>query len=86
MTLLNLKKPPVAGSVDGVSSSHRSPMASSNNISQKQGAVKKLSLDTDGNKVIPCGGEAVGKSQIGKIGQWPETNPVTALFVCYGIL
>lgn len=79
MTLLNLKKPPVAESVDGVSSSHRSPMVSSNNILRNREADKKFSLNIDGNKVISCGGEAVGKSQIGKIGQWPERNPVTAL-------
>lgn len=40
------------GSVDDVSSFRRSPMASSNNISQNREAVKKFSLDTDNNRVI----------------------------------
>lgn len=52
MTLLNLKKPPVKGSVDDMSSFRRSPMASNHNISWNREAVKKFSLDTDGNRPV----------------------------------
>lgn len=45
--ITKIKKPPVAGSVDIVSSFHRSPMASANNISQNGTDVKPLSTDSD---------------------------------------
>lgn len=45
--VIKIKKPPVNGSADVVSSFRRSPMASANNISQNGIDVKPLSADSD---------------------------------------
>ena len=45
--VIKIKKPPVNGSADVVSSFRRSPMASANNISQNGTDVKPLSADSD---------------------------------------
>ena len=45
--IIKIKKPPVKGSADVVSSFRRSPMASANNISQNGTDVKPLSTDSD---------------------------------------
>ena len=45
--VIKIKKPPVNGSADVVSSFRRSPMASANNISQNGTDVKPLSTDSD---------------------------------------
>lgn len=45
--IIKIKKPPVKGSADVVSSFRRSPMASANNISQNGTDVKPLSADSD---------------------------------------
>lgn len=49
--VIKIKKPPVNGSADVVSSFRRSPMASANNISQNGTDVKPLSTDSDAKRM-----------------------------------